>query len=67
MIHDIDINFDSREFGTKAKMLGIKYYKTFVKAYWLVRKVEKYYIPICYTYNIICAKKQGIIFNNAIL
>ena len=67
MTLDIGINFDFIKFCTKAKILGITCHQIPVEAHWSIRKVEKYYAPICQAYNIIQAETRGINSKNAML
>lgn len=54
--HDIGTNFDSINFHAKAKIHDIMYYQISVEVHQLIRKIEKYNIPMHYVYNIIKVK-----------
>lgn len=60
-------NFHFIKFCTEAKMLNVIYYQVFLKVYCSIEKIEKYYIPIHHTYNIIYTETQSIISKNIML
>lgn len=51
--HNADTNFDSIDFCTEVKMVGITCYQILIEAYWLIGKIEKYHTTIRCAYDII--------------
>jgi hypothetical protein len=53
IIYNTKKNFISKDFKHLAIMMGITTKIVPVEAHWLIRKVERYYVVLCYAYQIV--------------
>ena len=65
--HKASTNLDFKKFRIGAKILGIICHQNLVKAYWSIKKIEKYHTSIRYANNIIGGKTRDIISINILL